>query len=189
MGLLLRRSLIRISIQVASAPGPSAGSWFDVGGNFSFEAGDAPDQLAGGALRLADFAFQIAPAVGADGRAFRLALEAAQQLAHLRLDRLDLVLEARERPLDLLDRAILGHHPLDLVNAADDVRRVEAARAAVLPVARDANRAGQQAELHVLAQRRLREADPARLEHVDDLPRRHSVRPRPLDLVDLAVRQ
>src|SRR5215471_15387847 len=176
MGLLLRRSLIRVSVQVTSAPGPSAGGWFHVGGNLSFEAGNAPNQLAGRALRLADVAFQVAPTVDADGGPLRLALEAGEQLAHLRLDRLDVVLEARERPLDLLDRAVLGHHPLHLVHAADDVRRVETARAAVLALAADAHRTGEEAQLHVLAQRRLGEADPAGLEHVDDLPGRHSVR-------------
>ena len=109
------------------------------------------------------------------------------QLAQVLLDRLDVVFEAGERSLDLLDRSVLGHHPLDHVHAPDDVRRVKPARAAVLALAADADGAGQQAELHVLAQRRLREADPARLEDVDDLARRHSVGPRALDLVELAI--
>ena len=116
-----------------------------------------------------------------------LALEAGDEIAQVVLDRLDVVLEAGERALDLLDRAVLGHHPLDDVHAADDVRRVEPARAAVLALAAHAHRAGQQAELHVLAQRRLGEADPARLEDVDDLARGQSVGPGALDLLELAL--
>src|ERR1044072_6619812 len=100
--------------------------------NPSLEAGDAADQLAGGALRLGDFAFDLAAAVGTDGRALRFALEAADQIAEVLLARLDVVFEARERSLNLLDRPVLGHHPLHHVHAPDDVRRIEAARAAVL---------------------------------------------------------
>src|SRR4029079_1460025 len=109
-----------------------------------------------------------------------LRLETAARLPQVLLDRLDVVFEARERPLDLFDRAVLRHHALDDVHAADDVRRVKPARAAMLALATDAYGARQQSELHVLAQRRLREADPARLEDVDDLTRRHSVGPRAL---------
>ena len=111
------------------------------------------------------------------------------QVAQVLLDRIDVVFEARERPLDLLDRSVLRHHPLDDVHAPDDVRRVEPARASVLALAADAHRAWKQPQLHVLAQRRFREANPARLEHVDDLARRHSVGRRALDLLELAIRQ
>ena len=62
--------------------------------NSSLEAGDAPDQLAGGALRLGDLAFQLAPPVGGHVGRLRLALEAADQLAQVLLDRLDVVFEA-----------------------------------------------------------------------------------------------
>ena len=109
------------------------------------------------------------PAPGIERRGLGLALEAPDQIAQVLLDRVDLVLEARERALDLLDGPIRGHHPLHHVHAADDVRRVEPARTAVLPLAPHADRARQESQLHVLAQRRLGEADPARLEDVDDL--------------------
>src|SRR6185503_8763823 len=103
--------------------------------------------------------------------------------------RLDIVLEARERTLNLLDRSVLGHHPLDVVHAPDDVRRVDATGASVLALAANAHGARKQPELHILAQRRFREADPARLEDVDDLARRHSVGPRTFDLFELAIPQ
>ena len=157
--------------------------------NSSLQAADPPHQLARGPLGLGDLAFQLAAPVGVHGRRLRLALEAADQLAQVLLNRFDVVLEAGERSLDLLDRPVLRHHPLDHVHAPDDVRRVEPARAAVLALAADAHRARQQPQLHVLAQRRLREANPARLEDVDDLARRQSVGPRALDLVELAILQ
>src|SRR5205823_3550357 len=145
--------------------------------NSSLEAADAPDQLAGRSLRLDDLALQLATSVGVHRWTFRLTLEAREEVADILLHGVDVVLEAGERPLDLLDRAVLRHHPLDRVHAPDNVRGVDAAGAAVLALTADADRSGQEAELHVLAQRRLGEADPARLEDVDDLSRGEAVRP------------
>ena len=124
---------------------------------------------------------------GSTAGAFASRSKPGDEIAQVVLHRLDLVLEARERALDLLDGPVGGHHPLDDVHPPDDVRRVEPARSAVLPLAPHAHRAGQQAELHVLAQRRLGEADPARLEDVDDLARGEAVRPGALDLLDLPL--
>src|SRR5581483_7570020 len=158
---------------VEVAPAPDGGSPRRLVGsavrNSSFEAADAADQLAGRTFGLDNLSLELAAPVGVPRRSLRLALEARDQIAQVLLDGVDLFLEARERPLDLLDGAVLGHHPLDRVDAADDVRRVDAARTAVLPLAPDPDRSGQKAKLHVLAQRRLGEADPARLEDVDDL--------------------
>src|SRR4029079_4707111 len=103
--------------------------------NPSLEASDAADQLAGGSLRLGDLAFQLAAPVGRHARSLRLALEAADQLAQVLLDRFNVVFEAGERSLDLLDRSVLGHHPLDDVHAPDDVRREEPALAEALALA------------------------------------------------------
>src|SRR4030095_1902865 len=145
------------SVEVAPAPdGGLACRRFGVAsGKSSLQVADAPDEVARRPLGLDDFLLERAARLGVASRArrARLALDPGQQVAQLVLDGVDVLLEARERPLDLLDRAVLRHHPLDCVDAPDDERRVEPARPAVLALAADAHRAGQEAELHVLAQR------------------------------------
>ena len=95
-------------------------------------------------------------------------------------------LKREERALDLFDRVALGHHLLDGVDPPHHRRRVEPHRSLVLALAPDAAAARQEAELHVLAEGRLRQLDPAGAEDLDHLGRRHAVRVRALDGVELA---
>src|SRR6185312_1591905 len=185
-GLLLRRWAWPPSIKVTACR-CRAGRLGGLGGNSSLEGADPADQLSRGALGFDDLAFQLAAPLGIAGLTAGLPLEAGDQIAQVVLDRLDLVLEARERTLDLFDGPVRRHHPLHHVHAANDVGRIEPAGSAVLPLASHPHRAREQPQLHVLAERRLREANSTRLEDVDDLARGEAVRPGPLDLLDLSL--
>src|SRR5690606_25703489 len=72
-------------------------------------------------------------------------------------------------PLDLFHREALAHEPADLVDLPNGGGRVEPLGASVLALAADAHAARQEAELDVLAERRLGQP-PAPLGHeIDDL--------------------
>src|ERR1039458_1326053 len=170
------------SEQIAAAPDGSArGRRTGASRKTCFDSRDPPDQLSGGLLGSDNFGFNGCASIRSERGALGLALEPGNQFAHALFDLLDLLLEASEGVLDVLDGQVLGHHRAHLIHAADDLGGIHPARAAVLALAPDAHRTRQKTELHVLAQGGLGEAKtPRGAEILDQKPRRPAPRNRAL---------
>src|SRR5207302_8767024 len=116
-------------------------------------------------------------------------VERGEEVVEGALDAVQLAAEEDEGVADLLERHALVHQRLDQADAAHRGGGVEAARSAVLALRPGAAAAGQQAELHVLAESGLGELHSAGREEVDELRGRNTVRIRrlqPLELVCFA---
>ena len=100
----------------------------------------------------------------------------------------ELVLQPHEAPPDLLEGHALRHHPLDEVDAADHVDRVEPGRPGVLALAPHPAAAGQEPDLDVLPEGGLRQARPPRLEDPHHFTAGDASGPLSLEPADLALR-
>src|SRR5262249_35075550 len=119
--------------------------------------------------------------------AFGAALDPLEHQVELADERVDLAAHEQELALDVLDRVALRHQAPDQLDLPDDRRGVEPLRAAVLALAADAHAAREQAELDVLAERRLAQRLALAPEQLDHLLGREPLGVRGLERRELVL--
>ena len=113
--------------------------------------------------------------------------ERLKDLCERALQIFDIAPHEQKLSLNLLDRVVIRHHLADTLDLPDHPRWIHPLGALVLPFAADADAAGEQAELHVLAEGGLADLVAVIGEGTQDLRRRQPLRVLPLEGVEDVV--